>query len=572
MRDSQAVLPRWSIIAVFCAALLAAAIVAAASDDTQAEQAPAPANEEPAAKEEPALQPVGPQPPDGKWLVAEDGRRYFVEKIRKGYEGRDYIWASEDTIRIMGGLTLDVVSEDEKTFSVKIYEVTGRPRPKPSPPPPTPEELERIALEYDPERLTPGDRLEFVSFDEGLPRKGQWRNGFDVADMNGDGHMDIVFGAPRKGLRHPHVFLGDGEGKWKPWSEALYPELPYDYGDAKAADFDGDGHIDIALAMHLTGAVVLRSDGAGRFTPWSEGIGLAARGGGRAPAFSSRAATVADWNRDGRPDLLAMGEGMGKMAKQKGGRMPPSSSGIVAFANQGDGTWQAQPVPARFFGDSIAAGDFNGDGREDVVTAANSIGARQILYLANEAGGWDPVQVEGVRPGAWVRTVAFARVDGDELDDVLVGYSNRAQDRIWRTGVDIIHGSREGSGVRRTLFSAETRAGVYGLDSGDLDGDGRLDVVALSGQGEAWIFLGGEEGAFVHEAVPELPKPVPGCAGYALRLADLDGDGRDEIVAGFAGERTGMKGITGEPGCPGEGSLRAWKARKRPNGPGDQPG
>ena len=52
-------------------------------------------------------------------------------------------------------------------------------------------------------------------FDAGLPHEGQWRNGFDIADMNGDGLLDIVHGPPRKGDRRPHVFLGDGKGNWR---------------------------------------------------------------------------------------------------------------------------------------------------------------------------------------------------------------------------------------------------------------------------------------------------------------------------------------------------------------------
>src|SRR5262245_42878837 len=82
--------------------------------------------------------------------------------------------------------------------------------------------------------------LVFEPFGRGLPTRGQWRNGFAVADMNGDGHPDIVHGPPRKVRGGPVVFLGDGRGGWTVWKDARFPAAPYDYGTAAVADFNGD--------------------------------------------------------------------------------------------------------------------------------------------------------------------------------------------------------------------------------------------------------------------------------------------------------------------------------------------
>src|SRR5262249_37338637 len=147
------------------------------------------------------------------------------------------------------------------------------------------------------------DRLRFVSFGRGLPTSGQWRNGFDVADVNQDGHLDIVHGPARKSLTPPSIFLGDGKGNWRLWKEAKYPRLACASGHAAVGDFNGAGPPDVALGMHLRGVQALLGDGKGNFTNASEGLDFAVPGhGDEQPGFSSQAIAVLDWDGDGRPD------------------------------------------------------------------------------------------------------------------------------------------------------------------------------------------------------------------------------------------------------------------------------
>ena len=92
------------------------------------------------------------------------------------------------------------------------------------------------------------------------------------ADMNGDGHPDIIHGPPRKAPgAGPVIFLGDGKGSWSRWREARFPPLAYDYGDVQVGDFNGDGHQDLAFAVHLRSLIALLGDGKGGFRNASEG-------------------------------------------------------------------------------------------------------------------------------------------------------------------------------------------------------------------------------------------------------------------------------------------------------------
>src|SRR5262249_46184830 len=115
--------------------------------------------------------------------------------------------------------------------------------------------------------LTPPDgskTIHFIESSDGLPTSGSWRNSLTGADMNGDGFPDIITPPERAGGNVPVIFLGDGKGHWKLWTDVKWPH-GIDYGSVVAADFNHDGKMDLAFAVHLTGLEVLLGDGKGNF-------------------------------------------------------------------------------------------------------------------------------------------------------------------------------------------------------------------------------------------------------------------------------------------------------------------
>jgi hypothetical protein len=505
------------------------------------------------------------EPPDGKWLVDEEGREYFASQIPR-IEG-EYAWMGEDRkqVRLAYGLMFDLLAYDEETFTLKMYRPLER-KPRTRPLAPTEEEKAAIAASYKSEIKT-ADRLTFTPFDEGLPREEQWRQGFDVADLDGDGHLDLVHGPARKTGSTPAVFLGDGKGRWRRWTEARFPSIPFDYGDAAVGDLNGDGRADLVLASHLRGITAMVQEGKGAFRPWTQGIefspGLRSEDAGT--AFSSREIELVDWNRDGRLDLLAFGEGPRLSVARTAQQYSEGSEGMLAYLNQGDGSWQKVVTDpgSKIYGDDFALGDFDGDGRLDFVAGTGVLGYRAVVHLGREDGSVERLEVDSLRPSASIRGITAADFDGDGRDDFAVGYLAR-EAGVWRTGVDAMYSRPGNVWERRTLWSQESQDGIYALGEGDLNGDGASDLVALTGGGAGWVFLGDGKGGFVREDGKELDSEGTGCRGYHVELADVDRDGRDEILAGFAGEGAEMMGL-GPESCPTNGSLRVWKAA--PNKP-----
>lgn len=376
--------------------------------------------------------------------------------------------------------------------------------------------------------------LSFDPFDSGLPRAGMWRHGFAVADMNGDQRPDLVFTSPRKQPGPPVIFLNDGAGKWTRWREAKFPSLPFDYGAVAAADFDGNGAMDLAIGSHYRGVMALMNDGHGTFVAASEGFAFPATSRESAP-FSSRAILATDWNGDGRIDVAALSDGPRPLTSGV-------QLGVTVYENLASGWKATRGTPDVVFGDSIAAGDFDGDGRIDLVTASHNTNDRRVLRLGSD-GALARREVTTLLAPSTIRAAELGDFDGDDRDEIVLAYAVASEPRV---------GSLEllsfPAGMRQ-LWS-EAGADVAAVATGDLNGDGATDVVAALQDGRLLSFRGDGRGSVVRDADIGPSQWRGGCSAYAVRVADLDGDKRAEVIAAFAGESSA---------CPSGGGVEVWR-------------
>lgn len=193
----------------------------------------------------------------------------------------------------------------------------------------------------------------------------------------------------------------------------------------------------------------------------------------------------------------------------------------------------------------VAVADFNGDGVPDLLaTKANSSVGVHWWPSLGAAGGFGPAQlITDESPAA--STIDTADIDGDGDMDVLAGYV-QLDKVVWHENTDGLGAF----GPERSVVSfALTCSGV---DSGDIDGDGDIDVLstlALAGK-LAWNANSGA-GTFG----PKTILATFGSSGSGVlssRLADLDGDGDLDVLAGY--------GYSAGPGLPGQNNQLLWFA------------
>lgn len=402
---------------------------------------------------------------------------------------------------------------------------------------------EADALRKDFADLMPADAQKTIRFEEsstGLPDSGSWRNSLTVADMNGDGFLDII-APPQRGVLGgtPAIFLGDGKGHWKYWAEATWP-AQLDYGAVVAADFNGDGHMDVAFSIHLTGVRAFLGDGKGHFRESSKGLPVA--------SFPTRKLLVADVDKDGRPDLLAISEGASLQGAVGGAK-------VRAFLNRNKGTsWEevaAVGSQHTFAGDSLAIGNFNGDAYPDFVGGSVYFQAGDLIYVSEGKKKWKQLESDVIVPTlASYYGVTTGHFTSRKLDDAVVTFSRRwpsfgpgvtPPEHETIGGIDLI--SFNGAKPTRTpLVRFSGGRPIMGITTGDFDGDGNLDIVyaAWEPKREFVILLGDGKGGFKRARLEGIP--AAGQTNYDLTVADVNGDGRPDIIVAYESDKQGKMG------------------------------
>jgi len=223
---------------------------------------------------------------------------------------------------------------------------------------------------------------------------------------------------------------------------------------------------------------------------------------GNRPVFIAQA----DFNNDGKPDIATLNYG---------------SNTISVLLSNGDGTFQPQIVsPAggsSTLGKLIGVGDFNGDGKIDIVSAntIDSVESTVNIVLGNGDGTFGPATSFdcAYRPDS----LSVADINGDgNLDVVTTSLSG---------SISILLGNGQGGFAPQQQFSVNSPK-LYTLTTADLLGDGHPDLIAGTANSSLIVYLNKGNGTFDDPITLNV-----GNHPDSIAVADINGDGRPDIVA-----------------------------------------
>jgi hypothetical protein len=276
-------------------------------------------------------------------------------------------------------------------------------------------------------------------------------------DFNGDGILDLA--VSNYGGDTVSVLIGKGDGTYQPQVTYAVSSSPY---NVAVGDVNGDGKLDLVIGHDSGGTLeVLLGNGDGTFQNASTVS--------TAPTCALDP-QLADIDGDGKLDIVVSSW---------------CGSNVYLLKGNGDGTFQTATSIGTFSGSTwmITLADFNGDGKIDVAAATETISNSLHIYLGNGDGTFQA----GLSSTPMSRPFAVLAGDfnHDGKPDLVLSSRNNS-------GISLLLG--KGDGTFQAPSSISTGS-YYGIDIGDLSGDGFLDIVGVGG-GQVKTWFGKGDGTF----------------------------------------------------------------------------
>ena len=326
-----------------------------------------------------------------------------------------------------------------------------------------------------------------------------------AADLNHDSRPDLVVANLEDNA--VTILLNDGGGRFHP-----APGSPFNSGsqpnDFAVADFNGDGHPDLAIVNTQTPFIsIFLGDGHGRFRP-APGSPV------RTESYPHPHGVAAgDFSGRGKVDLMTDSWGHNQIELLRGDGLGGFALG--PFYNVGKRPYQR-----------LRAADLNGDGKADIVTT-NLDGDSVTVLLGDGRGGFreGPGSPFQTAPAPWAIDIADVNRDG-KPDLVVIPYDRDAKTRGGAANVTVLIGDGAGkfTPLAGSPFSLQACAQPTSVAAVDLTGGPLLDIAVTCVNSSQLAFLTPDARGY-HLSMRSMPG-----SPYGLAVADFFGTGKMSVA------------------------------------------
>jgi hypothetical protein len=346
-----------------------------------------------------------------------------------------------------------------------------------------------------------------------------------TGDIDGDGKVDLIVSSYDSFLyaRSPiSIYRNIGGGGIIAYDTPVVCTSSFGARNIRLADLDGDGKLDIVAAASGSGRIsAIRNLSTPGNISMALNVNLALTTGAYETA-------VADFDGDGRLDIAAACFSANNIQVY---RNKMTTSPVAGFTNSGSFTNYHVDFPAGNGPVSIAAADFDGDGKMDLVISDN--GSDQLTILKNNS----------VVDSFMFSTAATLTVPSQPLQVITGDFNNDGKPDIvvpcfGASSVVVLQNNAATGTLNSSSFSTPVSyplsTGGFGIAIGDVNGDGRMDLVTSNFFADSFTVLRNEmTGSAINASSFVYDSSYFVGTGYGplgITVADVDGDTKADVI------------------------------------------